>query len=108
MEIYSVDSLARGATFRGNVRSGESGGQGGLSAQGAEPDGRRYRVGIRPFGISQMTAPVIGAVMLLLIRHSSANRVHLLRNVGLVAAFPSIDEPWKAERRGEEPAIAVL
>ena len=29
---------------------------------GAEPDGMGYRLGIRPFGIGRMAAPVIGAV----------------------------------------------
>lgn len=37
--------------------------KGGLSAQGAEREGRRYRLGIRPFGIGRMTAPVIGVVL---------------------------------------------
>ena len=56
----SGPSSARGAMLRGVLGSRASEGQRELFAQGAEPDGRGYRLGIRPFEVDRMAALASG------------------------------------------------
>ena len=59
---FSRHSSVQGAKCWDVLASRASAGQAGLSAQGAEPEGRRYRFGIRPLGIDRTAARVLGAV----------------------------------------------